>query len=285
MTENKVDLSEPGNCATNDTAELERFLFAYQPSGVPPEAWALVREPAVSLVMRAGALTRLRVEKDIQLLGAVVGHLSKRGRPITLEEALSDTTVLSFDSALTVSPKTRENKRGILRRLQAVHGGLPWRTERRSDGARVENLVPYAAAETMQRILTAAEASKAGDPDAAAFAAAVAAARAVRRPAAAAAVAPAVDDVIWRRARTYAQAHGWHLTKPILRAAVTHELLGRSAPVAILIVDHVLSRRDLDLALTQATELPDSPSTHHRGLLRGPRAAENGLFPPAMPPR
>lgn len=269
MTGIHASAREPSDRATDDTAELERFLSSYRPGAVTPEAWARIREPAVSLVMRAGAPTRLRVEKDIQLLGAVAAHLVERGRPITLEEALSDTTLLSFDTALEVSSKTRENKRGILRRLQAVHRGVPWRTKRRADGARVENLVPHAVTTTMQRILTTAEASKAEDPDAAAFAATVAAARAVRRAAAGVAAGVAADDTIWNRARRYAQIHGWHLTKPTLRAAVTHELLAESAPVAVLIADHALTRRDLDLALTQAIELPDTPSAGHRGLLRG----------------
>ena len=121
----------PNTSESIDAPEaLDRFLTAYRPTGVMEENWAVIADDAVQLVLRAGALTRLRVEKDIQLLGAVVAHLIERGRPVTLDEALSDATLLSFDMSLRVSEKTKENKRGITRRLQAAHRGLPWRAEK-----------------------------------------------------------------------------------------------------------------------------------------------------------
>ena len=83
----------PNTSESIDAPEaLDSFLTAYRPSGVTEENWALIADDAVQLVLRAGALTRLRVEKDIQLLGAVAAHLVVRGRPVTLDEALSDAT-------------------------------------------------------------------------------------------------------------------------------------------------------------------------------------------------
>lgn len=270
MTENATAASNPSLHGINDPSELERFLSAYRPQGVDPQVWGQVADAAGSLVMRAGEPTRLRVEKDIQLLGAVVAHLVDRGRPITLDEAFTDTTLLSFDTALTVGKKTRENKRGILRRLQAVHHELPWRVERRADGARVETLVSYTSADTLRRLLASAQCTAAVDPEAAAFVEEVSRARALR---AADAVAPDPDPGTWKRARRFAAQHGWRLTRQILRAAVTHEVLNREDPVAILVADYGLTRRDLDLALTRAVDLPDVPSDADLALLRG-RMAE-----------
>lgn len=271
MPENTTAPIVDSTARLDDPAELIRFLSAYRPSDVEPSVWAKVAEPGASLVMRAGEPTRLRVEKDIQLLGAVVVHLVERGRPITLDEALADSTILSFDTSLTVGRKTRENKRGIVRRLQAVHRGLPWRTERRADGARVESMAHHTEAATMRRVLNTAHSISPQDTDAVAFVASVAAARAIRGAESAEATAVDVDAATWTRARVFADRHGWHMTRPVLRAAVTHEVLERNEPVAVLVVRHALTRRDLDLALTHATGLPDVPSTSHHALLRGGR--------------
>lgn len=270
MTENTTVPSTPATHGLNDPAELARFLSAYRPQGVDQHVWGQVADAAASLVMRAGEPTRLRVEKDIQLLGAVVAHLVDRARPITLEEALTDTTLLTFDTSLTVGQKTRENKRGILRRLQAVHHGLPWRVERRADGARVKSLVSHTSVDTLHRLLVSAQSTAAEDPTAAAFVEEVSQARALR---AADPAAPNLDAGTWERARSFAKQHGWHLTRPILRAVVTHEVLNQKDPVAVLVAGHGLTRRDLDLALTRAVELPDVPNNAHRALLRG-RTAE-----------
>lgn len=266
MTENDATASGLFSPATNDTEELGRFLTSYRPDGVAPEVWMSVSEPAVSLVMRAGEPTRLRVEKDIQLLGAVVAHLVDRGRPITLEEALADTTLLSFDTSLRVAKKTRENKRGILRRLQAVQHGLPWRVERRADGERVKNLVSHTAVDTLNRLLVCAQSTASKDPAAAAFLEEVSRARELR---AAGTAAPNLVSGTWERARSFASQHGWHLTRPVLRAVVTHEVLSQKEPVALLVAGYGLTRRDLDLALTGAVGLPDVPSDADRALLRG----------------
>ncbi|MAS55652.1 MAG: hypothetical protein CMJ44_13700 [Pimelobacter sp.] len=214
---------------------------------------------------RAGALTRLRVEKDIQLLGAVAAHLAERGRSITLDEVLSDTTLLSFDTSLQVSHKTRENKRGIARRLQAAHRGLPWRAEKRSPGVRAAQLVPHSEVSTLHRILR--DADEAGsDSDAVAFRLAVDAARTARRDSA---TPSAVADGDWVRARRFAARHGWNLTHRLLKACVTHETLDLDQPVAVLVRDYGLSRRDLDLALTSVHAMPALPDSRRHDLLRG----------------
>ncbi|SEB48522.1 hypothetical protein SAMN04489844_0251 [Nocardioides exalbidus] len=246
--------------------ELHRFLTAYRPTSVSEENWALIADDAVQLVLRAGALTRLRVEKDIQLLGAVVAHLIERGRPVTLDEALSDVTLLSFDTSLEVGEKTKENKRGITRRLQAVHRGLPWRAEKRSPEARTDNLVAHTEVDTMHRILGHAHAMV-DDAEGVAFIAAISAAREARRGQGAGPGASAHD---WTSAREFAGRYGWNMTQRLLKACVTHETLNTDQPLAIVIRDYGLSRRDLDLGFTRVRDLPDVPVPSHHDLLRGP---------------
>ncbi len=245
--------------------ELQRFLTAYRPTSLTEAQWGTVAADAVDLVTRAGALTRLRVEKDIQLIGAVAAHLAKRGRPVTLDEVLSDATLLSYDTSLQVSEKTRENKRGIARRLQAAHRGLPWRAERKPPDVRTEQLISYSELARLRRILRHADAAI-EDPDAAAFSRAVAAARDARRNRTAQAALDADD---WARARRFAAGHGWSLTQRLLKACVTHETLALDQPVAALVRDYGLSRRDLDLALTRVHRLPALPNGEHHDLLRG----------------
>ncbi|KRF36657.1 hypothetical protein ASG94_04310 [Nocardioides sp. Soil805] len=257
--------------ATNTSESIDapealcNFLTAYRPTGVKEETWALIADDAVKLVLRAGALTRLRVEKDIQLLGAVVAHLVERGRPVTLDEALSDATLLSFDTSLQVGEKTKENKRGITRRLQAVHRGLPWRAEKRTPEERTDNLVAHTEVDTMHRILGHAHAM-ADDAEGVAFIAAVSAAREARRGQGAGPGASAHD---WAPARRFADRHGWNMTQRLLKACVTHETLNTDQPLAIVIRNNGLSRRDLDLGLTRVRDLPDLPAPSHHDLLRG----------------
>lgn len=244
---------------------LDSFLTAYRPTSVTEENWALIADDAVQLVLRAGALTRLRVEKDIQLLGAMVAHLIERGRPVTLDEALSDATLLSFDTSLQVSEKTKENKRGITRRLQAVHRGLPWRAEKRTPEDRTDNLVAHTEVATMHRILGHAH-SMGNDADGIAYVAAISAARQARRGQGAGPDASAHD---WTAARRFAGRYGWNMTQRLLKACVTHEVLDTDRPLAIVIRDHGLSRRDLDLGLTRVRDLPDLLTPSHHDLLRG----------------
>ena len=245
--------------------ELHRFLTAYRPIYVTEKNWTLIAEDAVQLVLGAGAPTRLRVEKDVQLLGAVVAHLVERGRPVTLDEALSDSTLLSFDTSLNVAEKTLGNKRGIARRLQAVHRGLPWRADKRTPSERVDGLVSHTEVSTLDRIRGYGQADT-EDPEGAAFVAAVSAAREARRRTGA---STGASTETWAGARRFANRHGWNLTQRLLKALVTHEALDSDEPVAVLIDHYGLSRRDLDLALTRVRDLPDVPNPSHHHLLRG----------------
>ncbi|MGY1914409.1 hypothetical protein [Blastococcus sp. SYSU DS0973] len=250
----------------DDPAELDRFLAAYAPTGVAAQCWAVLAPDAIALVKRAGPLTRARVEKDIQTLGAVAARLVERNRDLSLDEALADTTLLDFDLALGrcgASDKTRENRRGILRRLQAVHHGVPWRRERRGDGERVDALPSPSLVGEVARVVAVAGADRGAD--AAAFITAVNAARRARRGDAEA----ATDPADWRRARAFAERHGLGLTSRALAAAVTHEVLLTEQPLAVHIAAAGLTRRDLDLGLTHAAALPDQPSDRHRAVLRG----------------
>jgi hypothetical protein len=254
---------------TNDLdapEELERFLRAYQPTGLARPAWATIRDDGVELVLRAGALTRLRVEKDIQLLGAMAAHCHGAGRPISLDEVLSDRTLLSFDTVLRASDKTRENKRGIARRLQSVHRGLPWRAERRADGERVRHLTGPEEIDRLARLEGLARENADPDVEAEAFLRAVDHARALRGRGS---KVKSLDDQTWAAARRFATEQGWTMTWPRLCRAMTHEVLGESRPAALLITDVGLTRADLDLALTAAAGLPDAPSEVHQGMLRG----------------
>ncbi|MGY1751504.1 hypothetical protein [Blastococcus sp. SYSU D01042] len=251
----------------DDPAELDRFLADYAPTGVAAQCWALLAPDAIALVKKAGPLTRTRVEKDIQALGAVTARLVERNRDLSLDEALADTTLLDFDLALArggASDKTRENRRGILRRLQAAHHDVPWRQARRTDGERVDALPSPSLAGEIDRLMAVAERDRGAD--AAAFVAAVEAARRARRGHGEAGDA---DPTAWRRARAFAERHGLGLTQRVLAAAVTHEVLLTEQPLAVHIAAAGLTRRDLDLGLTHATALPDQPSDGHRAVLRG----------------
>jgi hypothetical protein len=267
MTTNETPAHTAAETPLDDPEEIARFLAQYQPTGVPAAVWQPISPAAAALVLRAGQATRLRVEKDIQLLGAVVAHLLTRGRPVTLEEALKDTTLLSFDTDLKASAKTRENKRGIHRRLQATHRGLPWRAERRPDGDRVANLTPHTTLSSLHRAHDTARVAEPDDHDAQAFISALQAARSQRH--AHLAADANIEEATWARARRYAETQGLTLTKPILRALVTQEIFDLSEPVAVLVSRFALTRRDLDLALTRIADLPPATSPEVRDLLRG----------------
>lgn len=250
----------------DDPVELDRFLAAYRPSGLSATRWDEVSAEAIALVKRAGVLKRLRVEKDIQTLGAVAAHLVSRGRPLTLDEALADATLLDYDLAMqraVKSDKYRENRRGILRRLQAVQHGVPVR-QRRPDGERYADLPPRGLADQLATVVAAAELD--GGAAAEALLAAVASARRARY---GAEVSVNADSKRWQSARAFAAAHGWPMTVNLLRAAVTHEVLLLPEPLAVLVGEAGLTRRDLDLGLTHVTPLPASPSRQHRRALRG----------------
>lgn len=259
--------------ALDDHAELDRFLHAYRPKEVSAAVWLPIAPAATALVRRSGALTRLRVEKDVQVLGAVVAHLVERGRPVTLAEVLSDATLLSYDGHLQASgakTRTRENKRGILRRLQAVDRGLPWREQRRADGERVSGLVNKTALSQLQRLLRTGRCRHLRRRGPGPRGRGVHQ-RGCRRPCGTGrrdcprsgrGRQLGVGEAV--RAPPRCEPHQW-----TLRAIVTHELLDQAVPVAVLAARFRLTRRDLDLALTRVPELPAMPATTHHALLRG----------------
>lgn len=264
MTEN----SDSDRPPLDDPEELDRFLAAYRPSGLTAEQWAPLAVDAIPVVKQAGELTRQRVEKDLSTIGLVAAHLLQRGRPLTLAEVLADTNLVNFDLAQEragAAAGTRRNRRGVLRRLQAVHGGLPWRRERRPDGARIADLPQPSIAAELARVEAAA--ASASTPDAADFLATVAAARRARQ----SPLVPEADGepAVWRTARRFAAQHELDLTRRGLAAAVTYELLQRDEPIATLISSCGLTRRDMDLALTWVADLPDVPAAEARDALRG----------------
>ena len=267
MTDNDPSDSAVRPSGRDDPRELERFLADYRPKNVSAAIWGGLSTPAAALVLSAGVPTRLRVEKDVQLLGALVAHLVDRGRPVTLDEALTDATLLSFDASLVVSGKTRENKRGIARRLQAAHRGLPWRTARMEDGQRIKKLIRNTQLVSLDRVLRLAIAEAGRDTSAAAFVAAVDGARARRR----GSVDGEVNAQTWETARAFSASHGLHLTRTSLRSLITHEVLALAEPAAVIVARYGLTRRDLDLALTQLAALPTTPTSRHLDLLRGRR--------------
>ena len=271
--------SDPARVHAAGGSSSREFLLAYRPTGVDDAVWLPVREAAAELVLRAGAPRRLRVEKDIQALGAVAAHQVQRGRPVTLDEMLSDTTLLSYDSQLVASRKTRENKRGILRRLQAAHHEVPWRQSRRCDGERLSSLVPAHRLRDLHRVERRAQGVLAAPnpttaprerTEATHFLEALEAARRDRRRGASCSTSALTATFPgWASGRAFADRNGLRLTIPIMRALATHEVLVEPLPVTVLIARFGLSRRDLDLALTAAADLPDRPATSAGELLRG----------------
>ena len=249
-----------------DAGDLERFLRAYQPTGLSEPDWASIRDDATILVLRAGAPTRLRVEKDIQLLGAMTQHCLGRGRRVSLDLLLSDEVLLDFDTSLRVSDKTRENKRGIARRLQAVHRDLPWRAQRRGDGERVRALPGPEEVHRVAALEDAARLGAATEAGAEAFVTAVQSAREARGRGS---KSRTLNDQTWTQARRFAAEHGWAMTWTRLNRAMTHEVLAQAKPAAVLVATAGLTRADLDLALTAASGLAATPSEEHRQTLRG----------------
>jgi hypothetical protein len=257
---------------TDELAALRQYLTAYRPECISAETWSPVSGTAAELVLRAGAPRRQRVANDIVVVAQVVAHLVERGRTISLDEILTDTTLASFDNAQRSSSATREAKRAVHRRLQAAHRGLPWRAARRGDGERVESMVGPEIVDAVHRVLDAAsQAAERGDADAAAFARAVAAyrsARGITRDLNSVDYA-AVTTSEWSSARRFADRFELRLTKPILKAVVTHEVLVQARPLQALTEQHALTRRDLDLALTHIRAAETGPDVTARALLRG----------------
>lgn len=247
-------------------AEIASVLDTYCPTELTPQTWAKIQPDAKALVLKAGPLNQVRAEHDVQAIAAVARHLMQRGRPLTLDEVLADRTLLAFDQHLRSSgrtDKTRGKLHGVLRRLQAAHHEVPWRTPRRGDGERVAQLPsPELAHELAGLEQRARQHSGEGDAGASALLEVVTAARAARRTA-------VFDPQVWDQAKRYAVRQGVVLTRSTLSSAVTHEVLLIREPVAVLASLHRLSRADLDLGLTHAAALANTPSGSHRQALRG----------------
>ncbi|GEL99768.1 hypothetical protein [Cellulomonas terrae] len=236
-------------------SSAEQYVRAYRPKSVSD--WAQIAPAAIALVLR-GAPTKDRARKDIQAIAAAAGHLERIGRPLTVDELVADHTLLSLDQAMAregLDSGTRENVRGILRRLQAGHHGVPGRRPRRAPGERVLYMPEPGIVDDLARI---AQAASTGDRDGSAFLAAVERARRART---ARGSSPSHEGDEWIRARSFARRHGLNLTTRSLAAAVTHEVLASDAPLATLIETCGLTVRDLDLGLTHAHALGEFVSS------------------------
>lgn len=245
---------------------LETRCRSYAPLTLDSEAWAGLRDDAIALVLVAGDLREDRARKDLALIAAVAGHLSRTRVSLTLENVLSDATLAAFDSALAAAGRsagTRQNQRGRLRRLQAASRDLPWRRERRHDGQRLTSRARPDAAQRIQRLLP--EDGLAGTSGAAAVQAALDHALGRRRGAG----QPELDSAVWAAARRHAACRDVALTKRGLAVVATYEVLDEAVPAVVLLARYGLTRRDLALALVLAAQLPTTPSSEHAALLRG----------------
>ena len=260
--------SSPLEAASHDSSRAAQrtSLMAYEPGAVQPEVWKGVRDDAVDLVLAVTPTSAARARKDLELVAQVAGHLVRSGVAVSLENLLSDATLASFDSAQRAAgraPSTTANQRARFRRLQTVRAGVPWRKERRADGERVAGLVQPTIVNEVAALMHPATA---GDrPGADALAASVEAARRRQRDSTEA----DVPTSVWARARSFAQDRGLWLTKRHLAAAATYEVLSTAAPVASLVREFRLTRRDLDLGLALAAELPEHLGAENYVALRG----------------
>ncbi len=240
--------------------------MAYEPARLALAVWSRLRDAAIDLVLAEEPIDAERARKDLQLVAHVAEHLSRTGVEVTLDNVLADTTLASLDSeqrAAGNASGTRENQRGRFRRLQAVHAGVPWRKERRADGERITTLVQPEIADQIAGLLPAD--GVAGRDGAGALLAAVHAARRRRRDRDCA----DVPAPVWAQARRFAGERGLHLTKRNLDAAATYEVLAGPTPVARVVREFALTRRDLDLGLALAAGLPVEPNEEDCVALRG----------------
>ncbi len=250
----------------DDLTALLTSLRGYTPTGLPEEIWANLRDDALELALAAGPLEQERARKDLQLFADVARYLTHTRIPITLDTVMADATLAGFDAHLVAAGRTvrtRENKRGRFRRLQATHRQVPWRRKRRADG---ERILAMASPEWVHRVegLLPQDHSP-GPRGAGAVQAALDDARRRRR----AEPGPPLAPEVWTAARRYADAKGTPITKRVLDAVATFEVLAEPCPVADAVNQYGLTRRDLDLGLVLATGLPPRPNSQHQGLLRG----------------
>lgn len=260
----------PGDTPTFDdpTGELSEFLENYRPKCLPSALWLTIAADCIALVKRAGPANRERISQDVQVLAATGAALLERNRPVTLEEILSDAALRDLDSAAaraSLAPSTRANRRAVLHRLQAHHRRLPWQVGRGPKDELATTPGSTATAD-IDPALKAAKTDTSGDGDA--FLAIIAAAALAPKTLAAVAKMP---EPVRRAAERYAAGHAISLTDTLLRNAGTEILLATTtAPVATLMSDHGLTRRDLDRALAAVAELPEVPDAAAAAALRGP---------------
>lgn len=264
---------------TMDPADLRAALERYTATGVSEGTWSALRGPAIDLVLAAGDPRWDRARNDLQLIADLTSYLTRRGQSVTLETALADETLPGLDGEQAAAGRqagTRANKRSRFHRLQAAHRGLPWRKQRRDDGERIAALPQPELLTEIAGLLPSD--GVAGRTGAGAVQAALDAARLARAGLSATAASDidpepspclGLDPKVWRSARAYAKAHGVALTQRMLKAGVIFEALALSEPVAVLATRFRLTRRDLDLGLTQAASLPAVPQPEHAAALRG----------------
>ena len=259
--------TETSTCSLDPARAAARAtLAAYEPAGVSDAVWSCLRDAAIDLVLTEEPIVAERARKDLELIAQVAAHMVATGLEMTLDNVLADARLASFDSDQSAAGKangTRENQRGRFRRLQAVHAGVPWRKKRRADGERVATLVQPEIVAQIAALLPAD--GVAGRHGAGALLSAVDAARDRRR----GGDSPDLSALVWAQARKFAQARGLHLTKHNLEAAATYEVLAVPGPVAALVRDYALTRRDLDLGLAMAAGLPVEPGEGDGVALRG----------------
>ncbi|MDM8083788.1 hypothetical protein QUV83_03285 [Cellulomonas cellasea] len=263
-----------------EPTELRDTLKQYVPAGVEARVWSPLQGPAIDLVLAAGPPRWERAGKDLQLIADLASYLSRTGAQITLDAALADTALTGLDGQQAVAgraPGTRTNKRARFHRLQAAYRGVPWRKPRRDDGQRIESLPQPGDVAQIVSLLPADRAG--GRLGAGAVQSALDAARRARVKAPdAETVADGsqtphadheLDPKVWAAARSYARANNVALTKRLLDARAVFEVFERPEPVAVLASRFHLTRRDLELGLTQLAMLPVEPAPEHAALLRG----------------
>lgn len=246
------------------------YLAAYQPRDLDPEIWQGIEVDAKALVGRpdAGAMTVNRVKGDLQTLAKAARILTAQGQEPTLELILSETGFIAVDQAVQrEQPSMAAFVRGKLRRLAAVHQGLPWRRERRADGSRTAQRPDPSVVQTVASLIDAAQAA-AGDAEADAVLTVTAVVES--------AVAgecfqrlTQVDGKVWEKARAFGKVNGLGITKQDLAASAVYRALDSCKPVAIIAREHQLSRENLEHGLHLANALPQTPEPSDRELLRG----------------
>ncbi|RYF60609.1 MAG: hypothetical protein EOO27_05215 [Comamonadaceae bacterium] len=245
--------------------DFAAYMKNFVPTAAPAELWTKISADAIVLVGRAGPMTKLRVNADLSVLANMASHLFERGRPVTLEEALSVEAEISFDAHLqATSPDSRhrQNQRSRLRRLREIHAGGGPRKPNRTTEERVGAMVSHRLVEDLARVEGVAVDSD--DDRVGAFRAAVAFARAHRGS------GPAATSSFERaKAWAFAADQGLELTARRLNIIVTHEVLRRPEPVALLALTYQLTKNDFEFGMTEALDLEPVPTAAQARALRG----------------